>query len=204
MKNPHSTQECMYCEGSALYSLIYMEGKKYIPTCANHETVARAEIRDYGSGVDDVIECAIAPFGSPGAPMPTAIESRMHSAHQKAPPRHTAPGPESNFGQRVGGRRQGAVLTEAAPQVMRSTDQGYVDKAIARVWGNQPLRYTDKDYVDKAVNRTKKKREKQKAKTVLQALGGDWTTLRARKIQGGTRIDMLIDGDRWTIYSRKG
>jgi hypothetical protein len=36
--------------------------------------------------------------------------------------------------------------------------------------------------------------------TLLQRLGEKWTTIRARKISD--RVDMLIDGDRYTVWAK--
>lgn len=40
----------------------------------------------------------------------------------------------------------------------------------------------------------------QRKKTLLQRLGSDWTMFRARKIN--QRMDITVDGDRYTLYSR--
>ena len=172
--NPSDAQRCMYCDNTALWSLTYLEGKKYMPVCANHETLARSEIRKAGSGVDDRV--AVVQTRSP-------YESRRMWSLQCRAPRLDERMTEQQLGRRVTTDRQRS-LDEAPPAeppvVLRPSDPDYVKRAVQR---NVAL-------------------SKSKQQTFLQRMGDDWTTLRARKIND--RIDLMVDGDRFTLYSKRG
>jgi hypothetical protein len=190
MSSPTDPQRCMYCNEAAVSSLTYDESRKYMPVCSQHETLARAEIRKTGSGVDDRV-LIVQPRGP--------YESLRWWSLQQPPPR--ADGlTEAELGQRVDPMRRRSLREAPSEPILRRTDPDYVQKSITRATGSQVLRRTDPKYVDKAIQRARD--AQRKPQTFLQRLGDDWTTLRARKIND--RVDLLIDGERYTLYTKRG
>lgn len=55
MSAPDTPQSCLYCEQNALWSLVYMEGKKFIPVCSGHDSDAREDIRSSGYSITDKV-----------------------------------------------------------------------------------------------------------------------------------------------------
>ena len=189
MEYPNHPQKCMYCDNPALWSLTYAKGKKYIPVCAEHDDRARNDIIEMGEGVDDKVF-----IRNPRSPYES---QRMWSLTQPAPPLHEDV--ESNYGQRVAGARAASLKEDP---LLRSTDPKYVDQVLNRVKKDPLLRRTDPDYVDQAVLRTIRSMQR-KPKSFLQKLGTDGSTLRAHRATSD-RIDVMIDGDRFSLYTRKG
>ncbi len=191
--SPTDPQRCMYCSEAAVSSLTYDQDRKYMPVCPQHETLARAEIRKAGSGVDDRV-MIVNPRGPYESLRWWSLQRRALSGGDLT---------EQEMGQRVDPQRRQS-LQEAPPAepLLRRTDPDYVRKAMTRATGNPVLRRTDPDYVDKAVQRTRDLIRKFEPQTFLQRLGDDWTTLRARKISD--RVDVLIDGERYTLYTKRG
>lgn len=51
---PKNPQKCKYCKNPAVKSLIWADGRAYIPVCSQHETTARETVKDQNDSVCDV------------------------------------------------------------------------------------------------------------------------------------------------------
>ena len=58
-------QKCKYCDEPAAVSLIWADGRAYIPCCKAHETKARNQIRSQRDSVCDVKQVEQGPFAPP-------------------------------------------------------------------------------------------------------------------------------------------
>jgi len=198
-------QQCHFCEGPAVRSLVASDGKLYVPVCKKHERRARKLIRKQEDAVVDVHR--ISPLARP--------DQRAESAFQPIPDF----GEESAgtyFGLQADAHRRASALMEqplagpaVAPlgradvprgnlfparanpnDVMARTDVGIRHRSTAdlRTRSTPPLRVISGKYIPDSF---------------LQMLGTDWRTLRATRIHDN-RMTLTIDGINYTLYTRRG
>ena len=192
MAKPKDQQKCKYCESAAIKSLIWADGRAYVPVCAGHEQVCRNMLKKKGDGVTDVVDIdqslpvyrdedrdpifAIAKKGLAEAPPTFAprnfsrgvTTSRSSSGMQPAdqPAGRTA-GPASP--------RPGAK-----PQRLGgpTTPQYKAPKAPAGTLGIGP-------------------------QNIFGMLATDWKTFRMQRVHDN-RLNIIVDGQRYTVYMRCG
>lgn len=211
-------QKCKYCDEPAERSLIWADGRAYIPCCKAHETQARNQIRSQNDSVCDVKRVEQGPIAyrehqfSPQARMEQALRSaldfvddkdpgtyfglqagpeRQESAFQEAPEDTT---PRARIGRRSAPR--GAIIpTHSGPDI-----QGVTGKPVKRVSKGRPGRGT-RGYTRKV---QRPDREVQEIPdSLLQMLGTDWKTLRGHRVHDN-RMTISIDGVRFSVYTRRG
>lgn len=53
MGDPKSPQKCKYCDRPAYKSMVWAEGRSFIPVCSQHELTAREDVADQNSAICD-------------------------------------------------------------------------------------------------------------------------------------------------------
>lgn len=177
---PKERQKCRYCDQAATKSLLFSgaAGADHLATCAGHEGVARAILRKAGAGVTDVVEI--------DQSLPVYREDEdpiLQMARQE-------PDENSNFGMTVRGDRKSSAIAEApkttihSPQTLKPQDKGAYLKPFK---------------APKMPTGTKGKGPE----SFLRALGTDWKNMRMTRVHDN-RMNVMIDGQRYTVYTRRG
>lgn len=205
-------QKCKYCDEPAAVSLIWADGRAYIPVCKAHERNARNQIASQNDSVCDVKDVSQQPVAyrehqfNPYARMRAALEpalafveddapgthfglqaspERVESAFQEAP---AEPLPRAAIGRRstVRGTRFPATAGQEI-QGVKGTIRQRVGSAPRRTMGDDPHQVADREIPD----------------SLLQMLGTDWKTMRAMRVHDN-RMTVTIDGVRYSVYTRRG
>lgn len=221
MGSATKAQKCKYCEEPAALSLIWADGRAYIPVCKGHESTARNRIRQQNDSVVDVKQVEQGPLayresyyppGHPAGLMQSALEpalafvedeepgtyfglqadpERAHSALQEAPAR---PPPRARIGRR--GTPRGAVIpTHSGPDI-----QGISTRPVAKATTGRKGKGTAGD--PRRVQLPSKVRQ-EIPDSLLQMLGTDWKNLKAYRVHDN-RMTINIDGVRYSVYTRRG
>lgn len=211
-------QKCKYCDQPAAVSLIWADGRAYIPVCKAHEQKARNRVKSQNDSVVDVKKVEQGPIAyrehtfMPQARMEQALEpalafvedeepgtyfglqaddTRLESAFLEAP---ADPPPRAPIGRRDIPR--GAVVqTRTGGDIMGVTGQ-----AIKRATGKGLGRGT-RGVTRQIMKRTRRRQEI--PDSLMQMLGTDWKTMRATRVHDN-RMTVTIDGVRYSVYTRRG
>lgn len=212
MGSATKAQKCKYCDQPAERSLIWAEGRAYIPVCRAHEQKARNRIRSNRDSVCDVKRVEQGPIAyrehqfNPRARMEQALEpalafvedeepgtyfglqadpERAESAFQEAP---AEPLPRAAIGRRstVRGTRFPAT-TGKEIQGVKGTIRQRRGPAPRRTTGDKPHQVAGREIPD----------------SLLQMLGTDWKNMRAHRVHDN-RMTVSIDGVRFSVYTRRG
>lgn len=219
MGNPRAPQKCKFCKSPAVKSLIWADGRAYIPVCQGHEGHARKIVRDQGDSVVDTYAVSQKPVAYREAMTPN---ERMEVALHPAPDFAYCDDPVgSHFGAFHSTERMESALAEApakppprAPIGRRDTPRGVVTprrtgKDIQGTTGQGIAKKTQRPIKTKSGDRptravTLRSRERQEIPdSLLQMLGTDWVNLRAKRVHDN-RITLNIDGTRFSVYTRRG
>jgi hypothetical protein len=176
---PRDAQKCAYCDGDATHSVIWDGGHGFIPACDEHHTHARNTIRLLGGSIIDTYQIANTPVGfSMGQGVGTPSEHRMWEALQPVPREifHSSGG--YGLGQRVNAERC-RFMEQDPPEAVTG----------------QP------ETISKPVSKDQSKKKIPSA--LLQMLGTPWKTMRVYRVHDN-RMNVTIDGIRYTLYTRRG
>lgn len=102
MSAPDTPQSCLYCDHDALWSLVYMEGKKFIPVCSGHDSTAREDIQESGYSVTDKVMVSRVFEGYGRRVDDRRMASMMEAPPAEPPPLVTPRKAKLNFLQRLG------------------------------------------------------------------------------------------------------
>ena len=214
-------QKCKYCEQPAAVSLIWADGRAYIPVCKAHERKARNRIASQNDSVCDVKQVEQGPITYrehtfvPHARMEQALRpaldfvdeeepgtyfglqadgGRAQSAFDEAPSPDRGNLPRARIGRRSAPR--GAIHTQhSGPDI-----QGMKGQPIKRATGKDLGRGT-RGPTRKVTLPSRERREI--PDSLLQMLGTDWKTMRATRVHDN-RMTVNIDGVRYSVYTRRG
>lgn len=209
MADPKASQPCKYCDRKAVHSLIWAEGRAYIPVCNAHDGTARRRLHQQGEGVDDLVSCAQQTIA-----YRESSNFRMHNALQPRPVYESDDQPVS-FGLRAQGHLLDSALTEAppvapigrasSPRGVTFRQRGKASKDIMRV-SDKPIRKMgtgSKEIRKRSTGPIGYISKKEIPDNMLQMLGTDWKTLKATRLSDN-RMTMSIDGVKYSLYTRRG
>lgn len=222
MSTATKAQKCKFCEEPAAVSLIWADGRAYIPCCKAHERHARNVVASQNDSVCDVKRVEQGPIayressypvGHPAGLMQSALEpalafvedeepgtyfglraspERALSALQEAP---AQPPPRARIGRR--GTPRGAVIpTHSGPDIQGVKAGQPIAKATTGRKGKgtagEPRRVQLPSKVRQEI-----------PDSLLQMLGTDWKNLKAYRVHDN-RMTINIDGVRYSVYTRRG
>lgn len=183
---PRDQQKCQFCKGGATKSLLFSDRKDYVPVCRTHEQEGRAYIRKVKAGVDDVVEIDL-----------SAVPVYREDADPILAMAKAEPGENSFYGLRAHDpARRKSVAMEAK-------------RIMAPIKAYEPDPKTDRRPVQLPGDKVRDKKQSPRGtkglapKTLLKMLGTDWKTWRMTKIHDN-RLNVFVDGNRFTIYTRRG
>lgn len=216
--SPTAPQKCKFCDEPASMSLIWADGRAYVPVCRAHERKARNVITSQNDSVCDVKQVDQQPATyREHVFLPAA---RLQAAQEPAPSRTGPEPPGTYFGLQGANGRAASALQEAppnptprAPIGRRDVPRGAVIQTrtgddIMGVTGEPIKRATGKglgkgtsgpERVYQMPDRTRQ----EIPDSLLQMLGSDWTTMRAHR-DHDNRMTVSVDGVRYTVYTRRG
>lgn len=173
--------KCHYCEDPAVMSILWAEGRAYIPVCKSHKKKAIHQVTVTNKDEVDKIypyEEAYRGFGAFLRP------ERKNSALQEAP--------EAPYGRADVPRGVGGINTRTG------TD-------IQAIKGPSITKFVGKTVEPKATRVVSSPDgEKQEIPdSLLKMLGKDWKTLRATRVHDN-RMTVSIDGVVYSVYTRRG
>jgi len=227
-------QKCKYCDEPAAVSLIWADGRAYIPVCKAHERKARNKIASYNDSVCDVKQVEQGPFAPPsqrGQQM--GPQSRAESYY---PPGHPAglmqsaleaplafvedEDPGTYFGLQADPQRAQSAFLEAprdtTPRARigrRSTPRGAVHTQhsgpdIQGVTG-KPIKRVSTGRQGKGTSGYTRKvlkpdREVQEIPDSLLQMLGTDWKMMRAHRVHDNRMTINIDGVRYSVYTRRG
>lgn len=209
-------QKCKYCDQPAAVSLIWADGRAYIPVCKAHERKARNQVASQSDSVCDVknVEQGPIAYRESRCYPATHPQARMEAALEPALAFVAEEEAGTYFGLRADPGRLQSAFSEApraplrrAPigrrdiprgtqfqtrkgrdiQGVKGTIRQRVGPAPQRTVGDKPTRVAGKEIPD----------------SLLQMLGTDWKTMRAKRVHDN-RMTINIDGVRFSVYTRRG
>lgn len=211
-------QRCKYCPQPAEKSLIWADGRAYIPVCRAHEREGRNDVAKQKDSVVDVKRVEQGPISYREH---TFIPSRrLEQALEPALPHQLPEEPGAHFGLQATPERLQSALSEApaeppprAPIGRRDTPRGVVTRTrtggdIRGVKGKPITRTTGKGLgrgtrgADRVISRADQSKVAI-PDSLLQMLGTDWKTMRATRVHDN-RMTLTIDGVRYSVYTRRG
>ena len=222
MGSATKAQKCKFCDEPAASSLIWADGRAYIPCCQAHVRHGRNVVASQNDSVCDVKQVEQGPIayresyyppGHPEGLMQSALEpalafvedeepgtyfglqadpGRAHSALQEAPAR---PPPRARIGRR--GTPRGAVIPTHSGPDMQGSKAG---RPVAKSTSGRTGKGTAGD--PRRVQLPDKKRQ-EIPDSLLQMLGTDWKNMKAYRVHDN-RMTINIDGVRYSVYTRRG
>jgi len=205
-------QKCKYCDEPAAVSLIWADGRAYIPVCKAHERKARNQIASQNDSVCDVKQVEQGPI-APRGRMEQALRPALDFV-EEAPP-------GAYFGLQADPRRAESALAEAPAESpprasigRRDTPRGALFRKrtssdMQGVKAGKPIKRSTGKGVNRrgqdsrgSVERPDRTRQ-EIPDSLLQMLGSDWSTMQARRVHDN-RMTINIDGVRYSVYTRKG
>lgn len=218
MSTATKAQKCKYCDQPAAVSLIWADGRAYIPVCKAHERKARNQVASQNDSVCDVKQVEQGPIAyrehqfNPQARMEQALQPALAFVDDEEPGTY--------FGLQASPERRLSAFSEApaeppprAPIGRRDIPRGAVIQTrtggdIQGVTG-QPIKRTTGKGLGKGTSgpeRVVMKRDRTRQEipdSLLQMLGTDWKTMRAMRVHDN-RMTVTVDGVRYSVYTRRG
>lgn len=212
MPRPTAPQKCHYCPHAAEKSLIWADGRAYVPVCRAHEQAARRKIRSQGDSILDVKQVE---------QKPNTYREDFHPHMKMEEALKPAPGfayfddeePGERFGLQADARRRESALSEAprpdvAPYGRRSPPRGQLfrqrtGKDIRGITGKPIKRRSTDPIKTRSTDPHQVVTGKHIPDSLLKMLGTDWKSLRAIRVHDN-RMTVNIDGVRYSLYTRRG
>jgi hypothetical protein len=167
-------QRCKFCPARATKALVWGDGRSRVAVCPAHEAAARRRIREQGESIIDVVTL------KEGALNPSHPADRMSQALELPPDFcYDDRVPGEGFGRRVDPERRESALEEA-PAEAPPKARGSIRRSLLPSGKVREI-----------------------PDSLLKMLGTDWKRLKANRVHDN-RINMDIDGTRFTVYTRRG